>query len=147
MNFATAKEREVLCQLSEKYMSDEETDNESPGGLIIRKLSWRSDNLNKLLSKIEDRHQSETTNSKPMRPRRIGDESERLPPTTCLPWAIDPSFSFQVADGEDEIDSSGTDPIPSLETSSTDNGNAEVLDSLEDDDSDYSQWISSFSSQ
>lgn len=39
--------------LNEKYMSDEETDNEDNNTLLKRSPMWRSEKLNKLIQKLD----------------------------------------------------------------------------------------------
>ena len=68
--------------LSEKFMSDEETDDENNSSLIKRSLTWRSEKLNKLIVKLDERYfhsRERKENSKPMKNRRKGNPSERLP--------------------------------------------------------------------
>ena len=86
--------------LSEKFMSDEETDDENNSSLIKRSLTWRSEKLNKLIVKLDERYfhsRERKENSKPMKNRRKGNPSERLPLANSQIWAtISPELTFPV---------------------------------------------------
>ena len=73
------------------YMSDEETDCDDEG-FIIRKPSWRSDLLNKLLLRLdkqyEDKRKSATSRSKPKEKRKSGTFSTRQEPEGIPKWAF-----------------------------------------------------------
>ena len=76
-------------------MSDEESDSDD--SLVKRPLTWRSENLNKLISKLDKRFSSareKKDNAKPMKVRKIGAPSTRLPPSISPNWAV------QIADSE-----------------------------------------------
>lgn len=79
--------------LNEKFMSDEESDTENSGVLIKRSLSWRSDNLNKLMEKLDSRYIKQRTHSKPLKPRSIGPLSQRQQPSKAPGWATKQSTS------------------------------------------------------
>ena len=72
-------------------MSDEETDNEDEG-FIIRKPSWRSDLLKKLIMRLDRRYEnkrkSSTSRSKPKEKRKPGNLSTRTQPQGIPKWAL-----------------------------------------------------------
>ena len=53
MKYAVRQEITVMQKLNEKYMSDEETDDEDRNTLIRRSPGWRSAALNKLIAKLD----------------------------------------------------------------------------------------------
>ena len=77
--------------LSEKFMSDEETDEEDCNSFVKRALTWRSEKLNELIKKLDHRYMSsreKKDRSKPLKVRKLGLPSERLPPLCAPKWAI-----------------------------------------------------------
>ena len=77
--------------LSEKFMSDEETYEEDCNPFVKRTLTWRSENLNELIKKLDHRYMSsreKKDRSKPLKVRKLGLPSERLPPLCAPKWAI-----------------------------------------------------------
>ena len=70
--------RKLWKQLTPPYMSDEETDKES-NGFTVHKLSWRSNVLNRLLSRLDGRYDESRKNStihtKPREQRKLGEFS------------------------------------------------------------------------
>lgn len=81
-----------MKQLNEKFMSDEESDSDD--SLVKRPLTWRSENLNKLISKLDKRFSNareKKDNAKPMKVWKIG------APSTCLPPSISPNWAIEIA--------------------------------------------------
>ena len=77
--------------LSEKFMSDEETDEEDCNSFVKRALTWRSEKLNELIKKLDHRYMSsreKKDRSKPLKVRKLSLPSERLPPLCAPKWAI-----------------------------------------------------------
>ncbi len=77
-------------------MSDEETDDESTG-FKIRKLGWRSNLLNRLLSRLDKRYdesrKKSTVRTKPREKRTLGELSIRGKPFGAPKWTFqDQSF-------------------------------------------------------
>ena len=72
-------------------MSDEETDNES-NGFTVHKLSWRSNVLNRLLSRLDGRYDESRKNStictKPREQRKLGEFSDRTKPFDAPQWTL-----------------------------------------------------------
>ena len=72
-------------------MSDEETDNES-NGFTVHKLSWRSNVLNRLLSRLDGRYDESRKNStictKPREQRKLGEFSDRTKPFGAPQWTL-----------------------------------------------------------
>ena len=71
MKHVTTKQGLLLSKLSDKYMTDEETDNENDG-FIKRTPKWRNGHLSKLLMKLDEKYvkSSKTDKARPMKPRR-----------------------------------------------------------------------------
>lgn len=86
-----ANERKLLKQISATYMSDEETDAEGTG-FTVRKLSWRSNLLNRLLSRLDKRYEEQRKNStlrtKPREKRTLGEFSTRGKPFGAPKWTF-----------------------------------------------------------
>lgn len=73
MKCAIGREVPVMQALNEKYMSDEETDTEDNNALLKRSPTWRSEKLNKLIQKLDQRYMDKRRkkeNSKPMKIRK-----------------------------------------------------------------------------
>ena len=72
-------------------MSDEETDEED-GGFITHKPNWRSDLLNRLLTRLERRYDNSRKNStvrtKPRERRQLGEWSTRPKPFGAPKWTV-----------------------------------------------------------
>ena len=62
----------VMKKLGEKFMSDEETDNEDNSVLNKRSLPWRSSALNKRILKLDNVYLKKKDNSKPSKKRVDG---------------------------------------------------------------------------
>ena len=93
--------------LNEKFMSDEETDSEDSNMLVRRTVTWRSEKLNLLIKKLDERHlqlRQKQENSKPMKSRKTGTPSDRLAPASVhdYHWAITDAT----------IASTQSDPVP-----------------------------------
>ena len=97
--------------LSEKYMSDEETDDEDDQFFIHRTLPWRSPELNKLILKIDKRYNKNKDDSRPLKPRREGKPSARTFPKNPIPWAI----CAQATGGSESTEHQVDAPAPLLE--------------------------------
>ena len=63
--------------LTEKYISDEETDEEDGQGLVHRTLTWRAPKLNMLILKWDKRYNKKKDDLRPLKPRRDGEPSTR----------------------------------------------------------------------
>ena len=77
-------------------MSDEETDTEDNNSLIKRTLKWRSEKLNELLNKLDERYlksREKKDSVRPMKTRKIGSPSDRSPPGSAPDWAVTRSRS------------------------------------------------------
>ena len=85
----TSHERELWKQVTATYMSDEETESEGDG-FVIRIPSWKSDLLNKVLSRLDKRYDAKraTSCSKPKENRKIGTCSTREVPEGIPKWAV-----------------------------------------------------------
>jgi hypothetical protein len=84
------KQRELLSKLSEKAMSDEETDPDEPGSFIRRPPPWRSDRLNVLFTALDERYEAKHDSSA-RRKRKIGPCTERIQPRGLPVWALLPA--------------------------------------------------------
>ena len=92
IKLAKGREADIMQTLNEKYMSDEETDTEDPQALVRRSPSWRSEKLNKLIQKLDERYirsRENKDNSKPMKVRKVGSSSTRSLPPNAPRWAVD----------------------------------------------------------
>lgn len=78
--------------LNEKYMSDEETDAEDSNSFLKRSPNWRSEKLNQLIKKLDERYfqsRRKKDNSKPMKSRKTGTRpSDRSTPASAPDWAV-----------------------------------------------------------
>ena len=94
LRFSTDKQEQLLKSLSDKYMTDEESDNDN-GILIRRSPRWRHEKLTQLFYKLDKKYvrSSKSEKSRPLKPRRPGPHSERKPPTNAPKWAIATSES------------------------------------------------------
>ena len=127
--------------LSEKFMSDEETDAEDGNSLVKRTLKWRSEKLNELICKLDDRYsksREKNDNVRPMKARKTGSPSGRPPPGHAPHWALaDPcnlpesteTDDTTVADQEQPLSDIGSPTNPALENDY-------------DEDPEMSDWIS-----
>ena len=88
MKVAVRRQVAVMKKLGEKFMSDEETDNEDNSVLIKRSLPWRSSALNKLILKLDNAYLKKKDNSKPSKKRVDGSWSNRAPPVKAPAWAV-----------------------------------------------------------
>ena len=89
--YATGQEVSVMQSLSEKYMTDEETDSDDDTTLVKRSLPWRSTKCERFLKTLDDRYvesREKKNNSKPLKPRKVGPNSECSPPQNVVSWAI-----------------------------------------------------------
>ena len=89
--YTTGQEVSVMQSLSEKYMTDEETDSDDDTTLVKRSLPWRSTKCEQFLKTLDDRYvesREKKNNSKPLKPRKIGPNSERSVPKNAVNWAI-----------------------------------------------------------
>ena len=126
MKYASHKQGLLLDKLSDKYMTDEETDGESSGsGFIKRTPRWRSDKLSRLFSKLDEKYykSSRTEKARPAKPRRPGPYSDRMPPLNAPKWAISGQPSSEeledTDDHEPQSQDSGNDDNTSAGTSTT----------------------------
>ena len=98
--------------LGEKFiMSDEETDIEDKQSFVKRSLKWRSEKLNDLLKKLDDRYarsREKKDNVRPMKTRKVGNPSDRSPPANAPIWALAATGSTNInaPDGSESSDSS-----------------------------------------
>ena len=88
MKYAVHHEVAVMQKLSEKYMSNEETDSEDHSTFIRRSPGWRSTALNKLIAKLDQKYSRKKDSSKPAKKRIDGALSNRTPPTNAPRWAV-----------------------------------------------------------
>ena len=88
MKVAVHRQMAVMQKLNEKYMSDEETDNEDSSVLIRRSLPWRSQPLNKLIMRLDQEYLKKKDRLKPSKKRIDGTYSNRTPPVNAPSWAI-----------------------------------------------------------
>lgn len=88
MKFAVHHQMTVMQKLNEKFMSDEETDNEDGSVLIRRSLPWRSQALNKLIMKLDKAYLKKKDHSKPSKKRVDGSYSNRAQPANAPAWSV-----------------------------------------------------------
>ena len=160
MKYASHKQGLLLDKLSDKYMTDEETDVENSGsGFIQRTPKWRSDKLSRLLSKLDEKYykSSKTEKARPAKPRRPGPYSDRMPPVNAPKWALcgqPSSEEFEDTDDhEPQSQDSGNDDSTQASTSTMvrshspidgiSNTNSDYQSDIDDDDDDDddSQWL------
>ena len=93
-------ERDLWRNLSAAFMSDEETDDENEG-FVVRKVGWRSNLLNRLIKKLDERYnlsRTRSTKCKTRCARHLGSPSLRSPPKDVPIWAISkPSHSIPLS--------------------------------------------------
>ncbi|MCG8624944.1 MAG: hypothetical protein MJE68_23460 [Proteobacteria bacterium] len=99
-------------------MTDEETDSDDDTTLVKRSLPWRSTKCDRFLKTLDDRYvesREKKSNSKPLKPRKIGPNSERSVPKNAVNWAIlclnDQSLS---PNGENQQNASPSTPNTSF---------------------------------
>jgi len=114
VKYAIGDEIKVMNMLSEKYMSDEETDEEDDQFFIRCTLSWRSSKLNKLILKLDKRYKKKKDDSRPVKPRKDGEPSARAFPKNPIPWAIR-AESISEAAGSEHTEHQVDTPIQHLE--------------------------------
>ena len=78
----------VIQALTSELMTDEETDDDS--GLTQRKLPWRSPEVEDLISLIDA---VPTGGSGLQKPRKVGEESYRLPSKKIPQFMISPDYT------------------------------------------------------
>ena len=88
MKVAVRRQIAVMKKLGEKFMSDEETDDDDNSVLIKRSLPWRSSALNKLILKLDCAYLKKKDNSKPSKKRVDGSWSNRAQPVNAPIWAV-----------------------------------------------------------
>ena len=154
MKHSSTKQGILLSKLSEKYMSDEETDTENDG-FIQRTPKWRNGHLSKLLMKLDEKYSksSKTDKTRPTKPRRQGPYSDRMPPLNAPKWALSKEpeeegrSSAEVEAESDEpqsVTDSGNGNGPTIhdsDVSTSDDINYEEMNSDDDDDDDDSEWL------
>ena len=127
--------------LNEKFMSDEETDSEDSNMLVRRTVTWRSEKLNLLIKKLDERYlqlRQKQENSKPMKGRKTGTPSDRLAPASVhdYHWAITDATIASTQSG---------DPVPpnphDQDTSTNSSPDLSLSDSEEEEDQEMASWI------
>ena len=146
MKVAGRRQVAVMKKLGEKYMSDEETDNEDNSVLIKRSLPWRSSALNKLIFKLDNAYLKIKDNSKPSKKRVDGSWSNRAPPVNAPVWAVVREESQtdiddnrdSITEREQQVDSGNDADESGLNTSTFTTGSSSevVNDDTSDDDDD-----------
>ena len=119
--------------LSEKFMSDEETDTENQDSLVKRTPIWRSEDVNKLLKKLDLRYSRNKKCSRPSKPRQIGPPSTRSKPSSAPRWAMQAPHAHSDADLGNEDDLSGSEPEVSV--------NPNELQADSGSDAEMDSWI------
>lgn len=124
MKHSSSKQGLLLNKLSEKYMTDEETDIENDG-FIQRTPKWRNSHLSKLFMKLDDKYSksSKTDKARPMKPRRQGPYSDRMPPLNAPKWALSREFDeVGSSSAESSLLETESDELQSITDSGNDNG-------------------------
>lgn len=116
MKVAVCRQMAVMQKLNEKYMSDEETDNEDSSVLIRRSLPWRSQPLNKLIMRLDQEYLKKKDRLKPSKKRIDGTYSNRTPPVNAPSWAI-VREEVPITASEDDTSTSISDPTHELSDS------------------------------
>ena len=122
--------------LNEKFMSYEETDAEDKS-LIQRTPNWRSEKLNQLIKKLDERYfksREKRENVRPMKTRKIGRPSDRSPPGNAPDWAVADSSTVTP-----ELTNNVTDEDPLSDASSPYNSPSP---SDYEEDPEMNEWIS-----
>ena len=89
---AQGKEVNIMQEMSEKMMTDEETDSEDEHSVLMKRhLPWRSKMLTKLIKTLDSRR-NEKSDSAPKKERKIGPPSERRPPKDAPKWVLQDSL-------------------------------------------------------
>ena len=89
---AQGKEVNIMQKISEKMMTDEETDSEDEHSVLMKRhLPWRNKMLNKLIKTLDSRR-NEESDSAPKKQRKIGPPSERRPPKDAPKWVLQDSL-------------------------------------------------------
>ena len=86
LKVANDDEKERLLMLNANYMSDEE-DGDEEGVWIVKSPTWRSRELNRLISSLQTKI-SQQASKHPKNKRNPGPPCERPQPSNRVPWAI-----------------------------------------------------------
>lgn len=89
---ATEEERQILEKIDHNYMSDEEDGQQDNDGYwVVRSITWRSTQLERLLCSLQERvdHKETSTGSKHPKNKRVQSAASSCPPPADTPtWAI-----------------------------------------------------------
>ncbi|XP_071145711.1 uncharacterized protein [Mytilus edulis] len=72
----------VMSSMEIQYMSSEQTDSEDKGSFIVRPLPWRSDDFDKLIKKLDQKHENKLSkrSRRQNNIRKVGAVSSRKKP-------------------------------------------------------------------
>lgn len=72
----------VMSSMEIQYMSSEQTDSEDEGSFIVRPLPWRSDDFDKLVKKLDQKHENKLSkrSRRQNNIRKVGAVSSRKKP-------------------------------------------------------------------
>lgn len=88
MKVASEEEKRMLGGITHNFMSDEE-DGDDKDVWVVRSPSWRSRQLNTLLSRLQERASSQETASRHPKNKRVrGRSSARPSPLNAPAWAL-----------------------------------------------------------
>ena len=105
-----------MQNISEKVMTDEETDCDDGQALLVRRVPpWRSEKLTKLMRTLDNRKNTKSDVA-PKKERQTGPLSDRSPPKDIPKWALQDPQSHPFSDTSSsavEFNSSTNSPVPS----------------------------------
>lgn len=116
-----------MKRLNDKFMTDEETDNDSENGFLIRRSpKWRHDRLTQLFSKLDKKYKrfSKSDKSRPLKPRKPGHFTERKPPINAPKWALNDVSHEETSKSVGELPDLTNYESESSLTSTSDDGKA-----------------------
>lgn len=109
---ARGKEVSIMKKISEKVMTDEETDDDVDSKVLVRRIPpWRSTKLTNLMRTLDSRKNAKSE-VVPKKERKMGPFSERDPPKDIPKWALQDPISSQLP--SDVSSSPGTESNPMI---------------------------------
>jgi len=136
MKVASEEDKESLNGITHNFMSDEE-DGEERGVWVVRSPSWRSQNLNTILERLQEKVASQDVSSRHPKYRRVrGRPSSRSAPSNAPSWALNEQLGVDETEGgtSDVSDHDQPDAIACSTPCSTPLNNAASPVEREEDD-------------
>lgn len=111
-----------MQQLSEKIMTDEETDDDTESNILVKRTPpWRSNKLTKLIKTLDTRKDAKA-DAQPKKGRKTGHPSERSPPRDLPKWALKDTserYSSSLSDTSSPVSTPASHPTENPELTQT----------------------------